>query len=179
MRLFIAVEIPDEIKAELSKAAGELEGKGITKAKQEAYHITLQFLGEQEEKLLEKIKEAMSSVKQGRFTVRISGLSFFRPVTRVIFAEVKEGSEELESVYSQIDRNLARADLAYERERDYRPHITIARVKRFADKNLILPIVKKYSEREFGTFTAESMVLKESRTTPTGHEHVVLHKVKF
>lgn len=179
MRLFTSVEIPERIKEEISKISREFDRKGITSAKREAYHITLQFFGNATEEQVGKIREALSSVKRETFTVRLSGLDYFGKLPRVIFIPVKEGSRELTSIYSEIEENLEKVGIFHEKENEYSPHLTIARVRHFADKEEILSKIMAYKYHEFGSFTVESLFLKKSTPTPEGHVHETLLEAKL
>lgn len=180
MRTFVSVEMPEEIRERLSNASQEFSSKGITLVKKEAYHITLQFLGELRESDLDKAKEALSSIRHSRFKVEIKGLSYFdQRFIKVIFAVVKEGDKELKEIYKDIDSELARRGVIYEKENEYEPHATIARVKHVNDKNNLPSTIQKYAEYEFGSFEAGSIFLKKSTPTEQGHVHETLLEVKF
>ncbi|HUB92374.1 MAG TPA: RNA 2',3'-cyclic phosphodiesterase [Candidatus Saccharimonadales bacterium] len=179
MRLFVAVDIPGEIKEKLWEAAKAFELKGVILSKKENYHVTLQFLGEVDESRLQGVKDALSSVKAEGFGVTLSGISTFDATLRVIFAEVKAGSEELRKIYSQIDAELAKKGIRYEAENSYKPHVTLARVKFAKDKTPIPPLIRKYSSYDFGRFKARAIVLKVSRPSGSGYVYENIHKVEL
>lgn len=179
MRLFVAVEIPPEIKEKLWSAAKEFGLKGVILAKKETYHITLQFLGETDETKLSGIKDALSSVRQEGFGICISGVSTFDPTLSVIFAEITAGSEELRSLYKQIDSEFAKRKIAYKNENKYKPHVTLARVRFTKDKTALLKPLQEYSSFEFGKFKARSILLKVSKPEGNGYTHETLQKVEL
>lgn len=179
MRLFVAIEIPEEIREKLWKAARDFGLKGVILSNKDQYHITLQFLGEQEESRLPAIKEALSAVKRNAFKIKISGISTFDQTLRVLFADIKEGSEELKSIYTNIDSEFAKRGVSYEKENSFKPHLTLARVKFLKDKTLLLPIMAKYSSYDFGKFQARFIILKVSKPSGAGYVYEDLQEVKF
>lgn len=179
MRLFMAIEIPGEIREKLWRAARDFGIKGVILSNKDQYHITLQFLGETEESRLPAIKEALSAVNCKAFRIKISDISSFDPTLRVLFADIKEGSEELKSIYASIDSEFAKRGITYEKENKFKPHLTLARVKFLKDKTLLLPIMAKYSSYEFGKFQARSIILKVSKPSASGYVYEDLHEVKL
>jgi 2'-5' RNA ligase len=179
MRLFVAIEIPEEIREKLWKAARDFGMKGVILSNKDQYHITLQFLGEMEESRLPVIKEALSTINCKAFKIKISGISSFDPTLRVLFADIKEGSEELKSIYAGIDSEFTKRGISYEKENSFKPHLTLARVKFLKDKTLLLPIMSKYSSYEFGKFHARSMILKVSKPSTSGYAYEDLYEVKL
>lgn len=130
MRTFIAIEIPTEIKERISKVTALFSLGGVAPAKSDAYHITLQFLGERNETEIQTIKDALSLVKSAKFEIDMHGISYFDPqYLRIIFAKITTGREELKGIYDQIEKNLTQKQIVYKKEHDYVPHLTIARVR--------------------------------------------------
>lgn len=179
MRLFIAVDIPREVKRSLLDISKEFEVSGIVSVKENALHITLQFLGDVEEKIFPDIKDALEKIKFGRFRADVKGISYFEPgFIKVIFAGIATGSEELKSLYKNLGVELSQIGLVYKKERSYKPHITIARVKKAKDQALILSKINKYSDFDFGSFEASSFILKSSVLTGDGPVYRDLYENK-
>ena len=59
MRLFIAVDLPEEVKNELGRVPKQSGLGKITYVKPENIHLTLKFLGEVDEGNVEKIKQKL------------------------------------------------------------------------------------------------------------------------
>ncbi len=179
MRLFIGVEIPEEIKARLWGVAEKFDFSGVTLSRRENYHITMQFLGEVPESKLQDIKDSMSSTAGNSFHADVHGLSSFGDRMRVLFADLGEGSEELRSLYSRLGAELRNHGVACEEEKAYRPHVTLARVKFINDRDALASAFEKYSSTDFGSFVADSIFLKSSVPTPLGHLHQILYERKL
>src|SRR6185369_14737661 len=108
IRLFIAIEIPDPIKAELTKLQNLLRRAqaDISWTKPENIHLTLHFLGEVEEGRLEILKQrcAVSAAEFAPFMMTLDGAGVFpdfrRP--RVLWAGL---SGELE-IATQLQKQI-------------------------------------------------------------------------
>ncbi len=102
MRTFLAVTPPIELARELFKSRSPLRNawSGVRWVKPENFHITLIFLGEQDEALVKKIRKAvfMALVGIKDFEITLNGAGSFGPVSRpkVFIERVEKGREELE-----------------------------------------------------------------------------------
>jgi len=135
-RLFLALELPENIKNELIIQQNNLVRKlGIKgKTHRDALHLTLKFIGdfdtEKIELLGEKIEEFASKIHP--FSLTLEKLSCFpdcvRP--RIVFVSaiplqpVKAIAQSLDSICSKFG--------VQEEKRPFKPHITIYRVKKHA-----------------------------------------------
>ena len=136
MRLFVALNLPDEEKQRLYEAAAPLRETdwAIRWIDPEAIHLTLKFLGEVRPQDVEAVEEAIARVaeKTTPFRVDIGQLGSFPSVRRprVIWVGV-EATPELRCLKHDLEWELA--SLGFEREtRAYHPHLTLGRVNRDA-----------------------------------------------
>src|SRR5215470_10323738 len=83
MRLFIAVELPNEVRDELARLQDELAPLTDTArwVAPGSIHITLKFLGELPEKRIEDIDTALTGLTWKPFAITVRGVGFF-PGTR-------------------------------------------------------------------------------------------------
>jgi len=179
MRIFIAIDVSDEVKGKVGKLQSELSTGGLVFVKREAMHITLQFLGEKSAEEVEMVKKALSSIKFSRFRVSFVGLSYFSPdQIKVVFAKVEEGDGNLRGIYTKINNALLANGVGFPKE-NYVPHLTVARVKRAGNKKTLLDQIESNSSRDLGSFEVRSISLKESVLTPDGPEYKDLYKLDF
>lgn len=179
MRAFIAIELPDEIRAKLLQAAASLPRRGLVPAKLEAMHLTLHFLGEVDEKGVEAAKLAMQEAHARPMRISISGVSYFDPGRiKVIFAKVSAGATELSGLYDDLSKGLSERGLSTEK-RHYTPHVTIARVKYVEDRGALLGAIERLGQTEFGSFEARSVSLKESVLDSGGSEYSTLYELEL
>ncbi|MGA3020769.1 MAG: RNA 2',3'-cyclic phosphodiesterase [Candidatus Micrarchaeales archaeon] len=179
MRAFIAIEVPDEIKNRVETLQKELQSSGIILVKKEAMHLTLQFLGEINAEEVELVKSAIEKASRAPFRINLSGISYFSPdFIKVIFVAVREGTAELNELYTKLADALTEREIRFERE-EYMPHLTIARVKHVGDRKNLIDEINKHSSLEFGSFEAKSIFLKKSTLTPNGPIYENLYELKL
>jgi 2'-5' RNA ligase len=130
IRLFVAIEIPEDVREELTHLQAGLPG--ATWSPEENMHLTLRFIGEVREPMVEEISEALWRIQAEGFALKLSGVDRFggegpRSPARLVFAGV-EPVPALMRLQSKIE--FALQDLGLEAEqRKFRPHITLARLK--------------------------------------------------
>lgn len=127
IRAFVGIPLPEEVADELEAAqAGMPSGR---EAPYDNFHITLAFLGEHPEPVVEEAHHALAGVRAPGFSLRIDGLGMFggaRP--RVLFAEVPR-NPGLTRLHRKVQRAAHDAGIALERRR-FHPHVTLARFGR-------------------------------------------------
>lgn len=167
VRVFVALEIPEEMQDTIAKAQETLrESRArLTLVSPRLIHITLKFLGEVEEKQIPEIISAMRSVQFTPFdiTIRsINGNNRNRP--RVIWG-VAEDAGRSTALAALLEDALE--PIGFEREeRPFTPHATLARVREFHPS--LLDKIQVLHEFPCGTCTIRSMKLKKSILTPDG-----------
>ena len=137
----------------------------------------MRFLGDVSPGMVDKIHEALKNVKFSPFNIQLCGLGVFPSLNypRVVWAGMTEGVEELKSIFSQLEpqiRALGFAADAY----GFSPHLTIARVRSGANKQLLAEFVTKKSDYDFGTIKANCLRLKRSQLSPKGPTYSTLRE---
>jgi len=133
MRLFIAVNLPESWKDTLAKPREAIEwlGRGVKWVEPRGMHLTLKFLGEVEEGLLEEIEAGIDRAAEGirPFEMRISGTGVFpnRKRPRVYWAGIQAPSPLL-VLQSTLEKEMEALGFEPE-EREFKPHLTLARIK--------------------------------------------------
>lgn len=165
MRAFIAIEVSEELKDKMSKMQKQLSLEGVKLVERENLHMTLQFLGEIDEKMREKVIQAMEKVSCSKFELSCKGISAFpsRNYIRVIWVGAE--APEAKSIYDQLSCELAK--LGFKKE-DFSPHITLARVKFLKDKQALAEFLEDNEEAEIGDCIVDRVILKKSTLTPKG-----------
>lgn len=171
MRCFIAVETDSQTAKRLSGVSERLQALDLDATFPKEFHITLCFFGEiSEEKLQQKI-EALKDFQFKPFQVKVAGLGFFpnENFVRVAWAGVQ--SAELLELQKTI------AGLLNHDAEEFRPHVTLARIKAPKNKDKLKEFAKQ-NQPDFGTFTVEKILLKKSTLTPSGPVYENLHEWK-
>ena len=183
MRLFVAVDIPSDIKDALHKEAMRLKGRGIRASypSKESYHITLKFLGEVEEGKVPNIVSALKgwSGSVEPFRVRIKNKGVFPGLAqpRVVWCGV-ELTDELAKVQSLVEESMASLGFPKEK-RDFHPHITLGRLKRLSpgERGFIRSFCGE--ERLYGEFVVDNIVLYRSILRPEGARYAKLEIIRL
>jgi RNA 2',3'-cyclic 3'-phosphodiesterase len=123
LRLFTGIDLPPEVKLELSSLAGGLPGARWIDAGN--YHITLRFIGDVNEALAGDIDEALARITAPGFDITLAGIGTFG--NRQLWVGV-ERNDALFHLRDKIESALVRLGLEPEGRR-FQPHVTLARLK--------------------------------------------------
>ena len=170
MRCFLAIELNDDIKEKLEELKSHFKMKGIKLVEKENFHITVKFLGDIDEEMVDKIKNLDLSIKPVKSDVKYMGVFPNENYIRVIWIR----ATKLIPIFNEIDKKLS--ELGFKKEKDYVPHITIGRVKFTKDKNLLKAKIEKYRKIDIGTLEVKNIVLMKSELTKEGPIYEVIKK---
>ncbi|HNX29306.1 MAG TPA: RNA 2',3'-cyclic phosphodiesterase [Syntrophomonadaceae bacterium] len=128
MRLFIAIDLNEEIKDNLIRIILQLKNKSLrgSYTRRENLHITLVFLGEVEKSKINLIEQAMNEVKAVSFKMSLRGFGCFRRKEGDIYWIGINQNEKLNDIYQQLHMQLTRAGFVLE-NRPFKPHLTVGR----------------------------------------------------
>jgi len=171
VRLFISINVPIAIKEELVKFQNKLSSliEG-TLTPIDNLHITIKFLGEVKD--LEQIKSiCVEAIPLPKFTAEIKGTSVFPSTDRIrlVWAGIGAGTEALASIRKGLDERLDK--LGFGDDKDFRAHITLARVKKVLHKPALKALLNNNHDNMFGKFRADKVSLMESLLEKTGAVH--------
>lgn len=167
-RLFVALEIPDDIAIELAFMQGGLEHARWVE--REAFHITLRFIGNVDGPHEDAIHTALSQINAQPFSLSLSGIgSFGRDRPRAVWAKVKE-SEELKALQQTIERACQRTGLEPE-QRAFTPHVTLARLKG-TKRHQVEAYIADHNLYRTQPFEVKHFVLFSAKTSHGGGPYV-------
>jgi len=177
-RTFIAVKIvPEEKMLRILKHLRESLSDGKIKwIEPDILHITLFFLGDTDEKLIPVISEKLKqiSLEFTSFELEFEGIGIFKNIRdpRVIWAGTRENNV-IRKLKSRIDEELIR--LGFEGEkREFRPHLTIGRIKWIRNRSILEEMVKFYKNCEIQRAEIKEIIYYESILRPDGPEYLSL-----
>jgi len=182
MRAFIAIDLPDAIKEELSRIQEGIKEKTKEDAKlkfveAENLHLTLRFLGEISAVQVNRAKEALKSIHFEKFTAQLSNAGVFpSPVyIRVVWIGL-EPADKIKELQEKIESILAKA--GFEKEKRFESHVTAARVKTIKNKELFIKTLNAINVKPI-EFPIDSFILKKSTLTREGpiYEDIVKFKL--
>src|SRR5882672_817986 len=177
MRLFVALDIPEDVGAAIAALAARLRRacEHARWVRIEGAHVTLKFIGEAPAEKTEKIKTALANVSfPGALKILFHGVGFFPNERRpsVLWAGV-EASPELRALAASVENSLEPLGIARER-REFSPHLTLARFKSPEKLERLRAAVAAAAPLEFGHAVANEFHLYQSVLKPGGAEYTRL-----
>ena len=172
VRCFVAVDLEDpDLLDALGRFQDGLRGVGadLKCVERENIHLTMRFLGDVGEGVLEDLQGLISGVNFSPFGMGLRGVGTFpnlrRP--RVIWVGITRGVDELKGIFDRLESGLVGMGFRPER-RGFSPHITIARVRSGRNRDRLIEEVIALEGRDFGVFEVGHVKLKKSVLTPRG-----------
>ena len=183
MRLFIATPISQQVETELANIIYQLKSVAgnVRWVKPENIHLTIKFLGETDQSLVEHLSEMIDETSRETkiLKFRISKLGGFpnliRP--RALWAGLDGDHAELEGLAGSLDELVH--TLGYDKEtRQFRPHLTLGRVKVPQALPQLAHFIESY-KIEARPFQIDRLTLFKSTLTPRGPIYERLHEALF
>jgi RNA 2',3'-cyclic 3'-phosphodiesterase len=178
-RLFIAAELPPPVVGELAAAQDALRAgqPPVRWVAPPAMHLTLNFLGETEARLVRPVAEAMRAALAGYVAPR---LRLGQPGTfpGVVWVGVAGEVAELGRLQAALAAALEPLGWKPER-RAFTPHLTLGRVRREADRSAVAELaarVRGLPARE-AEWHAQHITLFRSELRPAGPAYHALETV--
>ena len=171
MRLFVAIEITNEIRNRIDEAmrqfgTNDFDIKFVDPVN---LHLTVKFLGEVHEDKLHDIENGISeSVKKFEpFVISLGKMGYFGNPDhiRVIWTDVMEGRETISELIREVDINLKHIR---QENRKPSPHLTIGRVKSGRNREKLLETIDSLADVKFGEMNVDCMKLKSSNLEKSG-----------
>jgi RNA 2',3'-cyclic 3'-phosphodiesterase len=184
IRSFLAIELPDTIQTRLGEIEKDLESASadVRWVSPEKIHLTLKFFGSIEEAKIESIMDAIRRpVEETRtFEIRARGTGAFPGLRnpRVVWVGLDDPDGRLRDFQKQLDACLE--TVGFEAEtRDFRPHLTMGRVRSNRGKEGLIAKIEKHREEELGVFRVEKVTLFKSDLRPTGSIYTPLKQMRL
>lgn len=180
MRLFIGIEIPDEIKDRIGEVSCKLQSK-VREARVVSpanLHITLKFLGEVPEEEVPHITGILSDILKDYvpFRAEVKGAGVFPDEKNVrVFWIGADSGGKLKKLNALIENRLETE--GFKKENRFREHITIARFKSNPRISFLKELIEKYKEETFGVMDVREVELIKSNLKPSGPTYTPLHKI--
>lgn len=199
IRAFLAVELSQELQAELATVQRDLKRRiesemkrdtRISWAKPASIHLTIKFLGDMDEQVIDPLLVAVEQTIGSQIPVNVplERLGAFpRPQSpRVLWVGPSENWElggeatRIAEIHGAIEQ--ACEGLSFLREtRPFSPHLTLARIK-VGERHVGVALAKAgVLDRplSLGSLAVEAVVLMKSELKPTGSVHTKLWNVRL
>jgi len=189
VRTFIAIELSDLIREQLSKAQTLLKSKGIADqlrwVQPQSIHLTLKFLGNVPVSRLKEIVIAIDQASDGMgpFSLSLGSLGCFPSASRpsVIWIGVGGDTRELARLHTRMDDRLS--VLGYPTEkRKFTPHLTLARVNKHVkttDRRRLGGLIERLDVDLVGEMEVREITFMKSDLTPTGAKYTRLAVIEL
>ena len=182
MRVFIAIDIDEQIRKALGNLQNELRSKVDIKKSDVKWvnpdniHLTLKFLGEIKDQEAVDVcnitKEVASRHESFELALETVG-HFGGRSARVLWIGTGQNSDNLLQLQSDLEEQLASAGWPKE-TRKFSGHLTLCRVRNSKAGVKLAQVTKEYKDFKLGTISADSVSVYQSQLTPKGPVYTVL-----
>jgi 2'-5' RNA ligase len=173
IRSFIAVEIPQSLRAKLEEVQRELKraDADVRWVRPESIHLTLKFLGSVSGGELEKLGGSIAPIisSWAPFEVRLHGLGCFPSSRspRIVWVGIEQGSAEALSLQKAVENRAAEVGFPPE-TRPFKPHLTLGRIRSSKGKASLAQAVENLRDVEIGSYPVNEVYLFKSELKPSG-----------
>jgi 2'-5' RNA ligase len=136
MRLFTALELPENVRAHLAGVVEKLRAvpafkDTVTFTKPENLHVTLKFLGDVDEKFLPNLTTALRKIPFPPMTFAIPHFLVLpgQGPARVLAGALIGDNKPLLTLFEQLEATVQPLGIRRE-SRSFKPHVTFFRLKR-------------------------------------------------
>jgi 2'-5' RNA ligase len=182
-RLFIAISLPEKVKAEVEKVQDTLRRAlpigAVRWTKPDQYHLTLKFLGNvrvsDTDALVQAAREACQNFPSLR--LRAEWIGFFPTETkpRIVWVGVHDRGNDLKKLQKTVE-TAVKPFTKEAIEKNFTGHMTLGRCKDIERKNaeLLRKVAGGYSKRFFGAWVAAEVEIYRSDLASGGSQYVRL-----
>jgi 2'-5' RNA ligase len=176
-RLFIAVDIDDATREQVSRIAGRVREQIASAAKASwvlpaRMHLTLQFFASADDTLEQRVRAALAHmIPEAAFDLTLEGLGIFPPrgSPRVLWLGIRDGVDELQRIQKGLERALGASG---GHAGSFTPHLTLARFRDRVPPAILAQIAD--IQASAGPSRIDRVTLYESRLSPGGPTYLPL-----
>ena len=179
-RIFIAINLPEEIKKELEKYQSQWPELPIRWTKPENLHVTLAFLGYLSDEELVEVLRVTKEVAQKHqpFSINLTKIIYGPPKKmppRMVWVEGAK-SKDLANLQLDLEKSLVSSGkIKFEpEERSFTCHITLGRIKTWEFRQIEPEERPEVNEDISLSFDVNSIEVMESQLKRGGAEYTIL-----
>jgi 2'-5' RNA ligase len=162
LRLFVALDLGEDVVATLDAWGRSVAREGLRLLPPASLHVTLAFLGERPDDEAAAIGEATLACAQPVPGLRLDDADWLGRGT-ALSVDLADGSGACGRLQAAVAGALSDLGVFTPETRAFRPHVTVARVRRGARVARELP-----APPDAGTFAGTALTLYESVLSPRG-----------
>ncbi len=171
IRCFLGLELPEAYQQNLEAISRAWRSRLCSRmswTRKGNWHITLFFLGEISEDVLEQVQDRLEELSWPAFEVQAGGAGFFPPgkPPRVAWIGVQTGTEALQGLAREIEKILLPLGFA-PFKKPFQAHLSLARIKQLHNDDW-QSFLKDLQARQWSVFRVDRLVLWRSRLTGQG-----------
>jgi RNA 2',3'-cyclic 3'-phosphodiesterase len=179
-RLFIAIELPAEIrrriKQHIDRLRAELPEVRASWVREQNLHLTLKFFGDTPIEKVERVSRALQTAATGmpQFELRIYDRGSFPPrgSPSVLWIGIEDPSRNLNKLHEALENECERAGFARD-ARSFHPHLTIARLRGSQGARNLAELHKSTDLPAFGV-RVQDVCLIRSELSSAGSRYTVV-----
>jgi 2'-5' RNA ligase len=184
-RIFIAINLPEDIKKELISFQEKWPALPIRWTQKENLHITLVFIGNTSDEdilnIFKTVREAASRHKS--FSINLNRISYGPPKKppRMVWV-IGEKSKELAELKDDLENsllNLVGQKYKALESQPFSPHITLGRIREWEFRKIEPEERPEVNEEISFNFQVESIEVMESELKRGGSEYTILESMKL
>jgi RNA 2',3'-cyclic 3'-phosphodiesterase len=179
IRAFLAIDLPDALRAKLALAQGELKkaGADVRWVAVGNIHLTLKFFGNVPDADIDLLGQAAREVaaQQPPLQLQVTQAGAFPSMRapRVVWVGLGGDVIALAQLYHKLEK--AFAALGYPPEdRAFSPHLTLGRVKSPANRHRLAKMLEEMPPLDWPPFQVEELILFQSVLSPRGSTYTPL-----
>lgn len=184
IRLFIAIELPDDVQRALGRVQHELQrqlpDRLVRWTRPAGIHLTLKFLGDTPAAQVPAIAQGIATAAAAfaPCPLTVAGLGCFPHAhqPRVLWVGLSELPRSLLGLQRAVDLQMSRLNFARE-ERAFAPHLTLGRVQEratAAERATLTAVLARTQVGVLGTMTVNAVTLFQSQLQAGGAIYTAL-----
>ena len=179
-RTFIATKIKPnaELLNAYAKVRNELENEKIKWVEPQNFHLTLFFIGDTDEEQIANVSKELSNLvdNYSKTQIKLEGLGVFKSIKkpRVLWTGISE-FQGLKEIKLALDKQMLQLGFNPD-AREFKPHLTLARMKWIDNKQRLEALLKEYENVFFQHSQIDHLIYYESILKKSGPEYKPIEK---
>ncbi|MGM0497893.1 MAG: RNA 2',3'-cyclic phosphodiesterase, partial [Bacteroidota bacterium] len=161
-----------------AKLRNELENEKIKWVDPQNFHLTLFFIGDTDSEQIANVTKELSNLADdfSSTQIKLEGLGVFKNINkpRVLWAGISE-FQGLKDIKLALDKQMLQLGFNPD-AREFKPHLTLARMKWIEDKRKLESLLKEYKDVIFQYSEIDQLIYYESILKESGPEYKPIEK---